>query len=301
MGQLIKLENYISRYQRDIYHYPGQFIRLKKDNWKKLNHMWQMDLEQANEVLQLEEAKEKFRFFKWKDFFPKRTYVEDDIEERIVLPKTTEGLKQYFLDSLFPFQLNWASKTINEMSFLDPSYHDDLVLKYFLQRFPDTFLFMYQPVFQLKKATLDADIIIITPISVEIIKLVEKPSEERIIVNEGRTWYVEKNKVRTKMLSPMLSLIRTEKIVKGILSFRGVEMPINKVILSRTNVIDFDHEPFQTTFVDKNKHNEWLEQQKNLVSPLKYNQLKVADALLSHSDTVSVYRPEWDQKETDEL
>ncbi|KHF29248.1 hypothetical protein LR68_02036 [Anoxybacillus sp. BCO1] len=32
MGQLIKLQDYISRYELDIYHYPSEFIRLKKSN-----------------------------------------------------------------------------------------------------------------------------------------------------------------------------------------------------------------------------------------------------------------------------
>ena len=37
MGQLIKLQDYISRYEQDIYRYPTQFVRLKKQQWSKLH------------------------------------------------------------------------------------------------------------------------------------------------------------------------------------------------------------------------------------------------------------------------
>lgn len=55
MGQLIKLENYISRYQQDIFHYPSQFSRLKQENWKSLFDMWELRIE----ALQLEAPEEE--------------------------------------------------------------------------------------------------------------------------------------------------------------------------------------------------------------------------------------------------
>ncbi len=36
MAQLIKLQDYVSRYEQDIYRYPSQFIKLKKQQWDKL-------------------------------------------------------------------------------------------------------------------------------------------------------------------------------------------------------------------------------------------------------------------------
>ncbi|MFJ7851588.1 hypothetical protein ACIQX3_02180 [Peribacillus frigoritolerans] len=36
MAQLIKMQDYISRYEQDIYRYPTQFARLKKQQWDKL-------------------------------------------------------------------------------------------------------------------------------------------------------------------------------------------------------------------------------------------------------------------------
>lgn len=299
MGQLIKLENYISRYQRDIFHYPSQYLRLKQENWKNLFNMWEAKQETFYLEIPEEENTQSSFLEKWKEFFNKREEIEVDYPER-PLPQTEEQLKQFFLDSIYQFQLNWASTTLSEMSFLDRLYYDDLALKYFLQRFPDTYLFMYKPIFKLKKATVDADLIMITPVEINVIKLVERPSDQTIIVGDDRSWLSEQNNIQSKFLSPLLSLKRSAKIVSAILDHQKLDMPIKKVILSRTNKINFHLEPFQTEFIDREKHEEWLQKQRQLTSPLKHQQLKVAEALLKYSDTVAVNRPEWDHSEDDQ-
>ncbi|WP_112181678.1 nuclease-related domain-containing protein [Paraliobacillus zengyii] len=304
MAQLIKIENYISRYQRDTFHYPGQFIRLKQENWRKLVQTWEYQLEQPTSDNEIEELDDNTNFSKWKSFFQRREQFDDDLlsdEQEDILPKSKTDLKQYYLDTLLPFQLKWASTTINQMSFLDRAYHDDLILKYFLQRFPDTFLLLYHPVFQLKNATLDGDIILITPVGIDIIHLVEKGTTERIVAGDDRTWYTEENNIQSRFLSPMLSLKRTEKIVRSILSASDVSFPIKKIVLSRTNNIDFFTEPYLTNYIGKEQHEEWLSERRNFVSPLKHNQLKVAEAILQYCDTAAVRRPEWDIKESDDF
>ncbi|MFD2761894.1 hypothetical protein [Lentibacillus juripiscarius] len=40
MAQLIKLEDDVSRYEWNMYRYPGQFMRLKQDQWSKLHCLW---------------------------------------------------------------------------------------------------------------------------------------------------------------------------------------------------------------------------------------------------------------------
>lgn len=35
MAQLIKIQDYLSRYERDLYHYSSQFTRVKQHNWEK--------------------------------------------------------------------------------------------------------------------------------------------------------------------------------------------------------------------------------------------------------------------------
>src|SRR5690625_915431 len=149
MAQLIKLQDYISRYEVDMFKYPSQFIRLKKEHYDKIFDEWQKELEHAS-------------------------FEEGDII--LSLPTNELELKQKFLNNIFPFQLKWASSTISEVSFLDKTYEGDERLKYYLQRFPDTYLLMYEPIFKLKQAVIDGEVIIITPF--EIMCITELNAEE---------------------------------------------------------------------------------------------------------------------------
>lgn len=298
MAQLIKLGNYISRYEQDPFHYPSQYMRLKQEQWQQLLHAF----ENPKVPEQIEEAEEPTSFFsQWRK--RKKETDESSIEDETsyALPQTEEQLKVYYLNQLYQFQLKWASSTITQMSFIDRVYEEDLVLKYLLQRFPDTYLVMYHPIFRLKKAEVEADIIVVTPFDIYIIKIVEFSSETKIIAGDDRQWKKEERSVRSNFISPLLSLKRTDKIVKSILNYKEVDIPVTKMVLSRRNVIDYHLEPFQTVYIDKEQHEAWLMKQRQLKTTLKHKQLKAIDALLSFSDTVSFNRPEWQREETDQF
>src|SRR5699024_1756424 len=121
MAQLVKLLDYITRYESKPFHYPTQYIRLKQDNWELLLGRWdeENELAEAQEMDDLFEAHvEKKRFFKW-NFFQKK---EDELlEERFErsLPTSRQQLVPYFLNELLPFQLKWATSTITHTSFTD--------------------------------------------------------------------------------------------------------------------------------------------------------------------------------------
>src|SRR5690625_6170454 len=114
MAQLIKLQDYISRYEVDMFKYPSQFIRLKKEHYDKIFDEWQKELEHAS-------------------------FEEGDII--LSLPTNELELKQKFLNNIFPFQLEWASSTISEVSFLYISYEYDERLKFYLLWFIVTYFF----------------------------------------------------------------------------------------------------------------------------------------------------------------
>ncbi|RCW62674.1 nuclease-related domain-containing protein [Saliterribacillus persicus] len=301
MVQLIKLENYISRYEKDIYHYPSQFTRLKQENWKRLKSAWEFQNQQFLETDNMEEETAENNFFNWRSFFKKREEIEEEkVTEEDVLPQTEEELKQYFLDTLLPFQLKWASTTISEMSFLDRTYYQEPLLKYFLQRFPDTFLLMYNPVFDLKNSPMEADIILISPLGIEIIRVFEWEDNQLLIAGDDRTWYKEENQIQSKIFSPLLSLKRTEKILKSIFKKHDLDFPVTKVVLTRKNKIEFGAEPYQTKYIDIDSHDRWLMEKRSISSPLKHRQLKVADYILRYVETKAMKRPEWDQQDQTE-
>ncbi|QDP40915.1 NERD domain-containing protein [Radiobacillus deserti] len=296
MTQLVKLEDYVSRYERDIYHYPGQFIRLKKENWKKLREQWEnqrYSAEGINEDEPTEADSSIWNLFKRKE--------KEELLEMVVdkprLPQNEAALKQYYLDQLVSLQLKWASTTVNEMSFLDRGYKDDFVLKYFLQRFPDTYLLFYHPIFHIKQSFIEGEIILVTPIGIDIITLLETNSSMTFMSNDDRTWMREHNQIRSKILSPMLGLNRTEKLVRSMMKAHSIEFPITKIVLSRTNKIQAAQEPYQTKYIGKTEHDRWLQEKRSLVSPLKHIQLKVCDILLKQCATNAYKRPEWNENE----
>lgn len=149
MAQLIKMEDYISRYEIDLNRYANQFIRLKKQQW--------------------EEIKKRFESIQFAH-------------------STLDSEKQLFLDRIFNSQLVWASSTIREISPMDEAFEKDSLLKYFLQRFPDTYFVMYYPVFLIKKASVQGEIIIIRPTDVVCLTALEYKENNVLIGTKQKFW-----------------------------------------------------------------------------------------------------------------
>src|SRR5881392_2140244 len=177
MGQLIKLQDYISRYEQDIFTYPSRFVRLKKQQWVRTRTNWEnegvdaanLSFPQSLNEWEEENENDKPAFFKkLTDLFKHNQKTNDQDINQVYpnpneedplqftasfsyMPETIDELKRQFLDQLYRFQLKWASSTILEKSFIHSKYYFEENVKFFLQRFPDTFLVLYRPVFLLKK------------------------------------------------------------------------------------------------------------------------------------------------------
>ena len=298
MAQLIKLFDYISRYETNIYQYPSQYIRLKRENWKTMHQMWNQG--SLNKQVEAEDPENESSG--WKRLFSrKRNYASELPEEATAkesekLPESLTELKQYFLDGLLPFQLKWASTTLLHKSFVDKLYYQDARLKYFLQRFPDTYLLMYEAVVEMKKAKMDAETIMVGPLGIEIIHYLDIPDADAVIPSDHNNWYVQRGKVQEKLLSPMIALNRTETFVKSVLSKYGIDFPYQKVVLAPKLTFQEAQVPFHTTYIDQTLYSQWLYDKRNTASPLKHSQLKAAEVLLQHSRSHSIKRPEWDQE-----
>ncbi|MFA1820268.1 NERD domain-containing protein [Virgibacillus oceani] len=300
LAQLIKLQDYISRYEWDAYRYPSQYIRLKKDQWEKLHHLWENPEKEPEK--REEESEQESALTRIKSVFKRNKespFPLEEMESEEKLPETEQELKQHFLDKLLHFQLKWATSTVTDASFMDKTYYTDPVLKYFLQRFPDTYLIMFYPIFSIKNAPVDGEIIMISPLGVEIIYLAEAEEEATIMAGDERTWLIETEKEQRKLLNPLISLKRTEKIIRSIFHAEKHDFDIQKTILSRVNPIVFAQEPYQTKIVGKQQYEKWFQEKRQLDSPLKSNQLKASEALLKFCQTTSVKRPEWEEDTDD--
>src|SRR5699024_8321896 len=281
MAQLVKLYDYISRYESNPYHYPSQYIRLKKENWRKLQDRWLSEVNSSSKIVQESESEPKKS--KWLPFNRNQQTAEQHTNlNNPPLPNTEAQLKQYFLNQLYPIQLKWATSTISHESFTK------VRLKYFLLRFPDIYFLMYHPVFNIKKAPIDAEIILISPFDIEIISFIHEHAEATILATNDRKWTVESETNQKSILSPVISLKRTDQIIKSILQTNNVEIPIKKSIISYNNHILYTTEPYQTNIIGKQDYPKWFEQKRALTSSLKSVQLKAMEALLSHCQTNAV-------------
>jgi len=320
MAQLVKLQDYISRYQRDLKRYPTQFVRLKKIQWERMKSEWETGVD----VLQWEHVEETdsgdktgwikglFRRKKEKEVHWEETEItsESDEEEEdssfnfepnlVYKPQNIEDLKRMYMDQLFHFQLKWASSTLLEKSHVDPKYLRDSLLRQLTQKLPDNYLLLYYPILQLKNAPLELDVLLLTPTEALCIKVIEEENMAAFIGSGDRFWVKKVGTSETKFLNPTIGLNRMETILTQIFKRDGIEMPIRKTIVSRNGYIDFPGSTFGLQVVDKRTYTEWFAQLKNSNSPMKHMQLKAAQAILTMVQTTSYHRVGWEVDVEDE-
>jgi len=304
MGQLIKIQDYISRYEQDIYKYPSRFVRLKKQQWEQLKFYWDTGwaLVPDEELYETNED-ESTLLNKVKRLFKRQKQDQDssvddmersnEAEEPTIVsdiinlhkPANIHELKIQFLNKIFEYQMMWASTTILEKSIVDPKYYKDEYIKFLIQRFPDTFLIMFQPVFLIKKAPVETDHIMITPTGIICLTFLEDEDEAVFIGSDDRFWTKRYKSKDKKMVNPVISLNRTGKIVEQLLKLHEVDIPIEKIVLSRNGYIDYPHLSYHLKIIDKRKYEDWFHVQRTLKSPLKHLQLKAAQVLLQYCET----------------
>lgn len=318
MGQLIKLQDYVSRYEQNIYLYPSRYVRLKTQQWNKLLQAWKEGDELFFQEKKQEEVEEdwlnqskKNIFQKLKEKLLKEEIVEEPVEEKkeeeepesvfmptfTSRPATEEMLKRQFLDQLFHFQLRWGSSTLLDQSFIDKDYYTNRYLKLFLTRMPDTFLVMFSPIFQIKKAPVELDHLLITPTAILCIKFLDDHEQSVYFGSKENFWKVKTPNKETKILNPTISLNRTGAIVQQVFKQQDIALPIKKILVTQNGYIDYPHVPFDIEIIEKRTYEQWFLSLRNLKSPLKHIQLKAAQSLLYFCQTTAVRRVEWEEKE----
>ncbi|WP_274307770.1 nuclease-related domain-containing protein [Solibacillus daqui] len=332
MAQLVKLQDYISRYQIDLSRYPTQFMRLKQNQWERVKQQWQTGevierWEHIDEDPLLQEEKSRTFFQKFFPFSKKEKVivqeseeietvnissewaVEDQIPEEdttlifepniIYEPNTLEELKKMFIDQFFHFQMKWASSTLRERSYVDPKYMRDTLLRAMLQTLPDNYLIFYYPIIRVKKAPIELDIIILTPTECLCITVLEQEEQAVYIANSERFWMKKVGKNDKKVLSPLIQLNRMEKLLEQLFIQSGTEMSIKKVLLTRNGYFDYPGTMYGTQLVDKRNFPEWMEQLRRSVSPMKHMQIRAAQSILNNVQTTSFHRDIWNTESTE--
>ena len=202
-------------------------------------------------------------------------------------------LRRLFIDQIFHFQLRWASSTLLEKSFVEKEDYHNKHLKLFLQRMPDTFLVMFAPVFQIKKAPIEADHLLITPTAIWCIKFLEEGEQTVFLGTKENFWKVRTANQEKTILNPTISLNRTGTIVQQLFKQHEIDLPIRKVLVTENGYFDYPDVSYDIELVEKRNYDEWFNYLRTLKSPLKHVQLKAAQSLLYYCQSMSVRRTEW--------
>ncbi|UCZ52333.1 hypothetical protein LGQ02_16005 [Bacillus shivajii] len=305
MAQLVKLSDYISRYEIDLYRYTSRYTRLKKERWENAKREWIRSKEgnhttsiPTNNILD-QSLKGRFRKLPW---FTKKK--EENLEangnlQREIKNKSEEAFKESFKEEIFQFQLNWASSTISEKSRIKPQFKFDHWLTLLTKDFPDSYILFYKPVLILKKAPVDLEVILVTPTELWLIAPLE--GDESTIYDEvsDRFWLKRTNDREEKILHPAIQLKRMRTVAEHLLLQEELSFPIRTVIIAKDGYIDVPQASQRIKMLDKRTFPEWFEKMRQNRTPMKHQQLKVSDALLKHSLTVSEVRGESLDEEND--
>lgn len=303
VAHLIKLEDYISRYQFDLYRYPNQFTRLKKERWEYFKIQWQEAKDFSSPLLLFDKEDEEEEVVEEKNLV-KRTiakvkgwykFKHDPIFFTEEEPKnnqfkhiqTIEQLRRMFLDEMFESQIRWASSSLLERSHVSPHYRHDHWLRFFVQKLPDNYLVMYEPIFFIKQAPVEMGTIIISPTEIYCITLIEGKETSVFDATADRFWIEHVGEKQHKVLSPVVALNRSASILREILIEAKLRLPVKKVVLAPDTFIDIRAQGLRVDFIDKRYFNEWHEKLVKHPSPLKRDQLKVAKELLEQCKTVA--------------
>ncbi|MFC5604472.1 nuclease-related domain-containing protein [Sporosarcina koreensis] len=325
MAQLVKLLDYVSRYENDLSHYPTQYIRLKNSQWKRMKTQWEHGADLSGWRQTPEETEEQTEEGKWysplfrlfgnrKEGSIELEQDETDQDEQddidvldfnpniIYNPKNEEQLRKLYLDQLFHFQLKWASSTMMEKSNLDASFMRDSLLRSFTQQLPDSYLLFYYPILKVKKAPVELDILLITPIECLCITVLEGENAAAFIGEGDRFWTKKYGDKESRVLNPLIGLNRMEKIVSGVFAAQEIDFPIRKLVISRNGYIDYPGVPFDTDIIDRKTYEGWFGSLRKSTVPMKFNQFKAAQSILDMGQTTAVSRlfdEQIEQEQTD--
>jgi len=324
MAQLVKLQDYISRYQIDLARYPTQFVRLKNSQWERVKRQWELGEEisewQHDNDSENDSFEEKERFSLLKKWFAGRQKAdsrdveqveitnelvsdEDSIPEEettltfepkiVYAPQSIHELKRMFIDQFFHFQMKWASSTLREKSYVDPRFMRDSLLRDLLQKLPDNYLLFYYPILQIRKAPIELDVVLMSPTECICITVLDTENQAVYVGGSERFWIKKVGTKDSKVLNPLINLNRMESVLTQLFKQDNIDMPIRKVVLTRNGYFDYPGSSFGIQFIDRRNYGEWMEQLKKVSSPMKHMQIRAAQTILNNVQTTSFNRDIW--------
>ncbi|WP_252313588.1 hypothetical protein [Sinobaca sp. H24] len=146
---------------------------------------------------------------------------------------------------------------------------------------------LFRPVFHIKSAPVELDIIVITPTEIICMFLLEGKMNSVFDTSTGRFWNEYAEGTITKTLNPAIPMQRMTSMAATIMEADGIELPIKKEIIAPGSIIDRKGYAGAAELIDKQTLPAWLEAKKRNPSPVKRAQIQAAEALFKHTLTQS--------------
>jgi hypothetical protein len=197
--------------------------------------------------------------------------------------------KQFFLDRMFLLQMQWASSTASEKSFVHSSFYGDRRLRALLQRFPDSFYVLYRPVIQFEKTQIELEALLLTPSSLVCLAYANGKDGAVYVGSSSHFWPNAANG-EDKLLNPLLSANRMHTIVSRIFKEHLINLPVQRAIIAENSFIDYPDVPHDVLLIDKRRYESWLKALRAMPSPVKRMQILGAKALLASCQSQSIKR-----------
>ncbi|PYZ97145.1 hypothetical protein CR205_00650 [Alteribacter lacisalsi] len=303
MAQLVKLSNYISRYEMDLHHYSRRYPRLKKERWQRMREYWETEQKRPllSDYEEIVTSSYGVEGTSWKRFFRRFPLLHkwsgqseaEDVEQagRLNRPVSTiEALGRTFKEELYRFQLSWASSTISETSQISKEFLKDTLLARLVKDLPDTYLILYCPVVRIRNAEVEIGIIVVTPVEIWLLQALEGDEHTIYTPLDERYWSRRGRGREDKMVHPGIALRRMVSVIREILQEQDHPAVLKTAVLARNSFIDVTGKGQRMLTIDKRSYGTWFEQMKKNHSPIKPAQLQTVRLLLKYCETYAAAR-----------
>ncbi|TMW71779.1 hypothetical protein [Alteribacter natronophilus] len=304
MAQLVKLADYISRYETDLHRYSSRYPRLKTERWERLKHNWETErkkplIRDYEEIVTsswgMEAGSVWKRMVKQVPFLRRKNVTKEETDggrdvsfNRPV--SSLDSLARSFREELYQFQLSWASSTISETSAISSRFEQDTLLARMVKDLPDTYFILYSPVFRVRQAEVELGVIIITPVEIWLLQPLDGDEHTIYSPLNERFWNRQSRSGTEKIIHPGTALKRMASVVKEILQEQGHPAKLKPALVAKNSFIDIPDNNRIYRIIDKRSFPGWFEQMRKNHSPIKSDQLKVTNTLLDYCVTYAAER-----------
>lgn len=195
--------------------------------------------------------------------------------------------RKAFEDWLFRMQLDWATRTAEQLSVCPDEIDRAIWTRSLLHQINDLSFLAYRPILLTQSGAVQLDSLLITNDIVWCILPLQ--GEEGSVFQEisGRRWREIVSGGEHTRISPLISLKRTQKIINAFLNQEGLAMKTASAVLAPESFIEFVPDDRGTSLIDRRSYRDWLDEISRHSLILKKMQVQTADALLGHFETVA--------------